>query len=341
MSVAPARRAAYEVVRRVFEEDAYADRALASAVRGLDERDRALAQRLAYGTVQRVRTLVFNEMHSHLNHEDANSTWIQEATSHTDCSDAGMAKFLDLRFGENRAAYDPTDPSTIFAGTRPAALFRSTDGGQHWEKLRADMAEECPNVRVPRVTALTVDPSDHRIVWAGVEVDGVRRSRDGGESWTRIGGGLDDPDIHDTAVIANGGSTVLTSTPREIFASTDGGESWHGLGVGKQFRLPYCRSLALRAGDPKVLFVATGDGAIGSTGAIQRSKDGGQSWQALPLPVEPNSPIWSFATHPAQPERILACSHYGELFASDDAGDSWKKLRREFAETRALAWTPN
>ena len=57
MSVAPARRAAYEVVRRVFEEDAYADRALASAARGLDERDRALAQRLAYGTVQRVRTL--------------------------------------------------------------------------------------------------------------------------------------------------------------------------------------------------------------------------------------------------------------------------------------------
>jgi 16S rRNA (cytosine967-C5)-methyltransferase len=57
VSVAPARRAAYEVVRRVFEEDAYADRALASAARGLDERDRALAQRLAYGTVQRVRTL--------------------------------------------------------------------------------------------------------------------------------------------------------------------------------------------------------------------------------------------------------------------------------------------
>ena len=57
MSVAPARRAAYEVVRRVFEEDAYADRALATAARSLDERDRALAQRLAYGTVQRVRTL--------------------------------------------------------------------------------------------------------------------------------------------------------------------------------------------------------------------------------------------------------------------------------------------
>jgi 16S rRNA (cytosine967-C5)-methyltransferase len=41
----------------VFEEGAYADRALPSAVAGLDERDRALAQRLAFGTVQRARTL--------------------------------------------------------------------------------------------------------------------------------------------------------------------------------------------------------------------------------------------------------------------------------------------
>jgi 16S rRNA (cytosine967-C5)-methyltransferase len=56
-AIAPARRAAFEVVRRVFEEDAYADRALGAAVEGLDDRDRALAQRLAYGTVQRCRTI--------------------------------------------------------------------------------------------------------------------------------------------------------------------------------------------------------------------------------------------------------------------------------------------
>ena len=55
--VAPARRAAYEVVLRVFEEDAYADRAFAGAAAELDTRDRALAQQIAYGTVQRVRAL--------------------------------------------------------------------------------------------------------------------------------------------------------------------------------------------------------------------------------------------------------------------------------------------
>jgi 16S rRNA (cytosine967-C5)-methyltransferase len=52
-----ARAAAQQVVQRVFEDDAYADRVLRTAAADLDARDRALAQRLAYGTVQRVRTL--------------------------------------------------------------------------------------------------------------------------------------------------------------------------------------------------------------------------------------------------------------------------------------------
>jgi 16S rRNA (cytosine967-C5)-methyltransferase len=52
-----ARRVAYEVVRRTFEEDAYADRAFPSAARGLDARDRRQAMRLAFGAVQRVRTV--------------------------------------------------------------------------------------------------------------------------------------------------------------------------------------------------------------------------------------------------------------------------------------------
>jgi len=56
-AISPARSAAFDVVRRVFEDEAYADRALRTAAAGLDERDRALARQLAYGTVQRARTL--------------------------------------------------------------------------------------------------------------------------------------------------------------------------------------------------------------------------------------------------------------------------------------------
>ena len=57
MKPSPARAAAYEVVLRVFEQDAYADRAFETAAVELDTRDRALAQRIAFGTVQRRRTL--------------------------------------------------------------------------------------------------------------------------------------------------------------------------------------------------------------------------------------------------------------------------------------------
>ena len=57
MPVSPARRAAFKTILRVFEQEAYADRAFAAEAVGSTTRDRALAQRLAYGTVQRVRTL--------------------------------------------------------------------------------------------------------------------------------------------------------------------------------------------------------------------------------------------------------------------------------------------
>jgi 16S rRNA (cytosine967-C5)-methyltransferase len=57
VAVAPARRCAYVVLRRVFEQGAFAERALRAEARSLSGRDLRLAMRLAYGAVQRRRTL--------------------------------------------------------------------------------------------------------------------------------------------------------------------------------------------------------------------------------------------------------------------------------------------
>ena len=70
---------------------------------------------------------------------------------------------------------DPVDPDILFAGTRPAGVYRSRDGGRHWEKLPVDLAREC-SIGTLFLTGVVVDPDDHRIVWAGVEISGPSES---------------------------------------------------------------------------------------------------------------------------------------------------------------------
>ena len=236
-------------------------------------------------------------------------------------------------------AIDPTDSNTVFAGTSPPHLFRTRDGGRSWEKLSAAIAQECA-IGDPRVTALLVDPVCSNNVLAGVEIDGVYRSDDGGDTWSQASG-ITNPDIHGMAYSLGEEKTVLVSTPREIFASRDDGVTFQSLMSSSSLAMPYCRWVAVKADDPAVMFVANGDAAIGNTGTIRRSTDGGQSWEERPLPVEPNSPVWNFATHPADPDLILANSVYGELYRSQDGGETWGKIKKEFTEVRALAWTPN
>jgi hypothetical protein len=74
----------------------------------------------------------------------------------------------------------------------------------------------------------------------------------------------------------------------------------------------------LKADDPNVIFVGNGDAIPGVTGTIQHSTDGGQSWEALQLPVEPNSVVYWFATHPSRPHVNAAASLYGYVYVSTD-----------------------
>jgi photosystem II stability/assembly factor-like uncharacterized protein len=237
-------------------------------------------------------------------------------------------------------AVDPVDPNILFAGTRPAGVYRSRNGGQRWEKLTVDIAKEC-SIGTPFVTSVMVAPGDHRIVWAGVEIDGVFRSLDGGDTWTHVENGLDDPDIHAMAITAATPTRVFASTARELFISDDMGEKWQSVGVKAKWPLPYARGIAVKVDDPGVLFAGCGETTTGEKGHVLRSTDAGQTWEILKLPVQANSTIWGLATHPAKANRILAFSLFGELYVSEDAGDAWAKIGREFGEIRAAAWLPN
>ena len=235
----------------------------------------------------------------------------------------------------------PAQPDTIFAGTRPAGVYRSTDGGDTWHDAQLGAQVECDVIEYNRITTIIADPLAPRSVWTGVEIDGCWRSDDAGGAWSRHAEGLSSLDVHGLVVVPeNGSRRLVAATNNGVNVSTDEGASWQRQDLSAVTPWNYFRGIRQHAGDPATLFLGNGNGPPGFTGAALRSRDGGRSWERMALPVEPNSTIWDYATHPADPDLVYAYSCSGELYRSADAGGHWEKLSSEFGEIRALLWTP-
>ena len=241
-------------------------------------------------------------------------------------------------------AIDPTDSSIMYAGTgtpNPATIFRSTDAGKTWEQRPVEVAAECPAVGVPRVTGIAIDPENHRDIWVGFEVDGVRRSTDGGDTWHKLNGAIPNLDVHNVAVAAGPPKTVVVVVNDDVYTSDDGGANWRSVGVRQNFPLTYPRGILVQPGSPQNIFLTLGDTTPGRTGTIMRSKDTGKTWEELTLPVQPNTAMWVLNSPPSSPNTILAGSRYGYLYRSDDGGDTWVKLWREVSEISSVLCVPN
>jgi photosystem II stability/assembly factor-like uncharacterized protein len=233
-------------------------------------------------------------------------------------------------------------PDRIVVGTRPSALLLSEDAGRTWRQAEASIERDCPRILHTRVTALLADPDDPDRLWAGVEIDGVHQSTDGGHTWRPVGAGLTSRDVHALAAVPTGPgrSRLLATTNNDLNLSDDGGRTWRPANVRAVLPWAYCRGLAQRPGNPEVVFLGGGDGPPGSEGLPAVSRDGGQTWEAVRLPGRANSTIWNFAVHPAEADLVYAASVSGQVYRSEDGGGRWDKLPREFGEIRGLAWAP-
>jgi hypothetical protein len=241
-------------------------------------------------------------------------------------------------------ADDPDDDRRIYVGTSPG-IARSTDGGQSFDQLATSISDRCP-IGVSRTTNVVVDPTDTSVVWASVEVDGLHRSDDRGDTWTSLGtlGPAEFyNDVHGLATTRTArGSELLVTTPFGLGRSSDQGASfdWRAFDKFEGSKFEFAYSRCVRAPHDDLIVVCVGDYVPGRVGALELSRDGGATWTRDPLPVTPNSTMYWLATHPDLAGTIVATSLFGQVFVSDDDAESWRKLDREFGEIRAISLTP-
>src|SRR5439155_21453705 len=150
-------------------------------------------------------------------------------------------------------------------------------------------------------------------VWAGVEIDALFRSQDGGITWQPLGHGLSSRDIHGMAIVPGNGKPkrLLASTNNDLNISTDDGQTWQPQNIGQSLPWSYCRGLAQMPGRPEVVFLGNGDGPPGTAGIVARSADGGATWRPAEMPGRANSTIWNFGVHAADPDLVYATSVSG------------------------------
>lgn len=197
---------------------------------------------------------------------------------------------------------------------------------------------------------LTAVHADRDVVLAGSYGDGLFRSEDGGESWSRVDAGLTASAFRCFA--REPGGALLTGTePARIFRSVDGGASWRELdGITRidgheRWFLPY----SPRAGAVRNIHLTPGRLlASVEVGGLLASDDGGASWTCTPVIADED--IHFVTGHPDDPDRLYAALGSaavnappgGERLAgvarSRDGGRSWEKVETDY--TRAVLIPP-
>jgi len=242
----------------------------------------------------------------------------------------------------------PNEPRTIFAGAAPVAVYRSDDSGEHWRELAQPVLPE--RAKMPfacRVMRIAIDPSRPRDLYATIEVNGVMRSRDGGETWRDCSAGLvalaAEPrlksrlvsdteaegmlDGHALCVSAADPGVVFLACRMGLFRSFDGGDAWEDLKVGRFSPLTYARDIRPAPQDATRLYACLSVHATGNTGSLARSDDLGQSWRRIDHGVPLHATVMQLALHARDPAQIYGAARNGQIIGTEDGGRSWQEHR--------------
>lgn len=242
------------------------------------------------------------------------------------------------------------EPHTLYIGTEPGGVFRSTDGGanfelleglwnhpsrkEHWFGGGRDQAGAC---------SILVDPRDSRHLHVGISCGGIFESRDGGLTWEGRNQGLHSEFLPDPRAEYGHDPHCVTACPAQpdvlwqqnhcgVFRSEDAARTWTDCSRpenGVKFGFP----VVTDEHDPLTAWVVPGISddrrmAVGGALFVGRTQDGGQSWEELRngLPQQQcYDTVWRHALD-RKGDYLAFGSTTGNLFVSEDRGNTWVTL---------------
>ena len=244
-------------------------------------------------------------------------------------------------------ASSPIERGTIYAGTKPARIYVSRDSGAHWSELDSFrrigsrwmwVSPAEPPFFTAYVQGIALSPTDSKVIVAGIEAGAVVRSEDGGVTWSdHCSGAL--RDCHTLTFHPKNGNWVYEAGGSGAGAavSRDGGKTWKQPRDGLDRH--YGWACAVDPSQPEVWYLSASPGfsfakfaplahVDGQANAYIFRSAGGAPWQRLSggLPQPLDYMAYALLTDPAAPGHLYTGLSNGDVWHSEDHGDTWGML---------------
>ena len=230
----------------------------------------------------------------------------------------------------NAVAYSPANPLVMFLGSAGGGLWRTSDGGQHWEP-RADSWD---NTKISSVAV----SADGNTVYVGTgDFDGgrsaygfgIKKSTNGGGNWagllkTELKGYsvhriMIDPDDPSIVTVAAGNNPF---NPGKIFRTENAGTTWTELNLASADWTD--GSCGVKEPNEQRPCYVVGNA---SGGEVWRTYDQGKHWTKIAAPLTAKFQYLAIASSPTKPKVVYLLSGTdGHLLKSTTAGDSWSDI---------------